>query len=382
MKSLLVTHSHRWNGETEYAAGVVRAELAMGMDVTVVAPGESTFARQVAGKVRLRELPGRAPSRSIIDFIRDVNWLSGLIGTGGFDLIHPSRATAHLLVALAARRRIPLLHLRGGAKRPYGHPGNWLLYRWLTDGVIVSSRRVEGWVTRILKVPPERVHRILSPVDIEQYKPAPPDPGLLKELGISSGTPVILKIARLAPVKGHPILMEAMAVVHQEFPQVKLVLVGNPWEGQPGRLMDQARKLGIGDSVVFTGRRPDVTRFLACASVCVSSSIGSEENSRAVSEYMASEHPVVATAVGVIPELIVDGQTGYLVPHGDASALADGLLKVLRDPEGARRMGQAGRRRAVELFSEEAFGRSLSRVFDSVLAGKNGRGQQPIGAER
>ena len=370
MKSLLVTHSHRWNGETEYAAGVVRAELAMGMNLTVVAPGESTFARKVAGKVRLLELPGRSPSRSIIDFIKDVNWLSSLIETGGFDVIHPSRATAHLLVALADRKRIPLLHLRGGAKRPYGHPGNRLLYRWLTDGVIVSSKRVEGWVIRRLKVPPERVHRILSPVDVGQYKPSSPDLSLLTELGISESAPVILKIARLAPVKGHPILLEAMASVHQEFPRAKLVLVGNPWEGQPGELMDQARKLGIGDSVIFTGRRADVRRFLACATVCVSSSIGSEENSRAVSEYMASECPVVASAVGVIPELVVDGQTGFLVPHGDALALADGLMKILRNPEEARRMGQAGRRRAVELFSEEAFGRSLSRVFNSVLGEK------------
>ena len=143
MKSLLVTHSHRWNGETEYAAGVVRAELAMGMDVTVVAPKESTFARQVAGKVRLLELPGKSPSRSILDLIRDVIWLSGLIKTGGFDVIHSSRSPAHVLLALAVRKRIPLLHLRGGAKRPYGHPFNRFLYRWLTDGVIVSSGRVE-----------------------------------------------------------------------------------------------------------------------------------------------------------------------------------------------------------------------------------------------
>jgi len=370
MKSLLVTHSHRWNGETEYAAGVVRAELAMGMDLTVVAPKESTFARQVSGKVRLLELPGRAPSRSIFDFIRDVSWLSSLIATGGFDLIHPSRATAHLLAALADRKRIPLLHLRGGAKRPYGHPGNRFLYRWLTDGVIVSSGRVEGWVIRRLKVPPERVHRILSPVDVGQYKPASPDPSLLKELGISGTGPIILKIARLAPVKGHPILLKAMASVHNEFPQAKLILVGNPWEGQPGQLMEQARKLGIGDSVIFTGRRADVTRFLSCATVCVSSSIGSEENSRAVSEYMASGHPVVASAVGVIPELVVDGQTGFLVPHGDASALADGLINILHNPEESRRMGNAGRHRAVELFSEEAFGRSLSRVFNSVLVKK------------
>ncbi|MEA1927867.1 MAG: glycosyltransferase family 4 protein [Candidatus Auribacterota bacterium] len=370
MKSLLVTHSRRWNGETEYAAGLIRAEAAMGMDVTVVAPGESTFAQEISPWARVLVPPGRNPSRSLLGFIRNVSWLSGMIDTGEFDVVHSSRSTAHLIVALAVRKRVPFLHLRGGAKRPYGHYGNRILYRWLTDGVIVSSGRVEGWVRRKLKVRPERIHRILSPVNVEKFKPSPPDSGLFSELGVPADAPVILNIARLAPVKGHPILLEAMAAVNQEFPRARLVLVGNPWEGQPEQLKERARELGIGDLVIFTGRRADVTRFLSCATVCVSSSIGSEENSRAVGEYMASGRPVVAGAVGVIPELVVDGKTGFLVPHGDAAALAGGLLKILRDPDQARVMGEEGRKRAVELFSEEAFGESLSRVFRQVFARK------------
>ena len=143
----------------------------------------------------------------------------------------------------------------------------------------------------------------------------------------------------------------------------RLVLVGNPWEGQPEKLMKQARELGIEDSVIFTGRRSDVSRFLDCATVCVSSSIGSEENSRAVGEYMAAGRPVVASAVGVIPELVVDGKTGYLVPHSDAGALAGGLITILRNPAEGRIMGEEGRRRAIEIFSDEAFGRNLSRIF-------------------
>ncbi|MDP8214014.1 MAG: glycosyltransferase family 4 protein [Candidatus Euphemobacter frigidus] len=366
MKSLLVTHSSRWNGETEYAAGLIRAEAALGMDVTVVAPRESVLAQTAAGFARLLELPGKAPSRSFLDFIRDVRWLSGLIGRGGYNVLHSSRAPAHLMVALAARKRVPLLHLRGGAKRPYGHPGNRFLYRCLTDGVLVSSSRVEGWVTRRLKVPPERVHRILSPVDIEQFKPSSPDRTLRNELGIPDNAELIVKVARLAPVKGHDLLLEGMAIVRREFPRAVLVLVGNPWAGQPARLKEQAERLGIGDAVVFTGRRGDIPRFLASAAVCVSSSIGSEENSRAVSEYMACGCPVVATAVGVIPELVVEGETGLLVPRREPGALAEALLTILRDPERGRKLGEEGRLRAVREFSEEAFGRRLSRVFESI----------------
>ncbi|MFH1037413.1 MAG: glycosyltransferase family 4 protein [PVC group bacterium] len=366
-RSLLVTHSSRWNGETEYAAGLVKAEVRMGMNVTVVAPRESTFAGEVAGSVHLLELPGKAPSRSPVDFLKDLVWLSHLIGTGDFDILHSSRATAHFLTACAARKRVPLLHLRGGAKKPYGHPGNRFLYRRLTDGVIVSSSRVEGWVREHLHVPRERVHRILSPVDVEQFQPAPPDPALFQELGIPVTSPLIVKVARLAPVKGHDRLLEAMASVHRRFPRVVLVLVGNPWEGQPGLLKRQAEELGIGGVVVFAGRRKDIPRFLASAAVCVSSSIGSEENSRAVGEYMASARPVVATAVGVIPELVADGETGLLVLPRDPGALAEAIASVLADPERARRMGEAGRRRAVSEFSEEIFDRRLRAVIDSVI---------------
>lgn len=338
----------------------------MGMDVTVAAPRESTLARMLAGSARLLELPGKAPSRSPADFIRDLAWISGLIETGEFDILHASRATGHLLTALANRKRVPLLHLRGGAKKPYGHPGNRLLYRWLTDRVIVSSSRVEEWVTHGLKVPPDRVHRILAPVDVRQFKPASPEPTIRAELGIADNAKLIVKVARLAPVKGHDLLLEAMTAVHHEFPLTVLVLVGNPWAGQPDRLMERARELGIGDAVIFTGRRDDIQRFLAEASVCVSSSIGSEENSRAVGEYMACARPVVATTVGVIPELVVEGETGILVPPCDPSALAEALLTILRNPERGRRMGEEGRKRAVEEFSEEAFGRRLSRIIFSL----------------
>ncbi len=372
-KSLLVTHSSRWNGETEYAAGLVKAEIRMGMDVTVVAPPDSAFTGELASAVRVLELPGPAPSRSPVDFMRDLAWLARLIGRGGFDIIHSSRATAHFLTGCAVWKRVPLLHLRGGAKKPYGHPFNRYLYRHLTDGVIVSSSRVEGWVRKHLHVPAERVHRILAPVDIGRFRPAPPDPDLFRELGVPGGSPLIVKVARLAPVKGHDHLMEAMASVHRRFPRAVLVLVGNPWEGQPGRLRRQAEELGIGGAVVFAGRREDIPRFLASAAVCVSSSIGSEENSRAVGEYMAAGRPVVATRVGVIPELVVDGETGFLVPPRDPGALAAAIADVLADPDRAARMGQAGRLRAAGEFSEETFDRRLGAVIEAVLTQRRRR---------
>lgn len=363
IRALFVSHSPRWNGETEYASQVVEAEAELGFEITLVAPGKSRLTGEVGGLVRLRELPYPKPANSPRDFLSDLRWLRRLIEESRFDLVHSSRSTAHLLAALARPRRIPLIHLRGGAKRPYGHPFNRLLYRSLTDAVIVSSGRVEGWVRDRLRVPRERIHRILAPVDTERFRALSPDRGLREELGLPARGPLLVKVARLAPVKGHSYLLEAMAQVHREIPEAVLVLVGNPWKGEPAGLQKQARNLGIGKSVFFPGRREDIPRILSTAAVCVSSSIGSEENSRAVSEYMACGRPVAATRVGVIPELVVDGKTGFLVSPGDPEAMASALIKLLRDPGLSRRMGEAGRIRAKSEFSFASFQHHLDGVL-------------------
>jgi glycosyltransferase involved in cell wall biosynthesis len=366
ISSLLVTHSPRWNGETEYAFGVIQAGVEMGIKTTVVAPRDCVLARKVAGSVRLLDFPGRDPSSSPVCFCRSLGRLARLIEEGGFDILHACRATAHLLIALAARNRVPLLHLRGGAKKPYGHPGNRLLYRKLTSGVIVSSKRVENWMTGNLKVPPDRVHRILAPVDTDGFRPAPPDLSLLDELKIPRGTPLVLNVARLAPIKGHPVLLEAMAEVRRRIPGSVLVLVGGSFEGQDEIVRRRIGELGLERAVIMTGRRSDISRFLSVAAVCVSSSLGSEENSRAVGEYMAAGRPVAATTVGVIPEMVADGATGRLVPSRDSGALAEAIAALLEDRERAERMGAAGRERAEKEFSRRAFARRLSVVLVSL----------------
>lgn len=375
IRSLLVTHSRRWNGETEFAFGVIQAEAEMGMEVTLVAPRESQLARTADGAARLLEFPAAHPSSSPVHFFRDLRWLSRLIENGRFDILHACRATGHLLTALAARKRSPLIHLRGGAKKPYGHPANRFLYRNLTSGVIVSSRRVEKWVTGNLKVPAERVCRILSPVDTAAFLPAPPDPSLWDEFKMPRGSPLVVKVARLAPVKGHPVLLRAMAEVRRRIPGAVLVLVGNPWQGQVELLKTLAGELGMEKALVITGRRRDVPRFVSAAAVCVSSSLGSEENSRAVGEYMACGRPVAATRVGVIPEMVEDGVTGLLVPPGDPAALAGAISSLLEDRQRAEKMGAAGRRRAEKEFSRAAFARRLRKVLD----GQGIRGSGAVG---
>lgn len=366
LRALVVTDSLTWTAEAEYAVEFARAEAAMGVDVTFACPLPDLVAGPLVSEADVRRMPGARPSSSPADFLADVRWTSRLVDEVRPDFVHSSRSSVHLIAALAVGSRAPLIHLRGGAGRPKGHPLNRFLYRRCTRAVIASSSRVRDRVVERTGVSRERVHRILLPVDVHVFGPFGSSGVLASDLGVDASTPVVVNVARLAPIKGHNVLLEAMAEVAREMPGARLVLVGEAWSGQPEGLMRQAEVLGLSGSVVFAGRRDDVPAILAEADVCVSSSLGSEENSRAVSEYMAAGRPVVATEVGVVPELVAGGTTGVLVPPGDADALARGILAVLADPETAARMGRAGRERAVETFSREAFAGRLSSVLSQV----------------
>ena len=169
--------------------------------------------------------------------------------------------------------------------------------------------------------------------------------------------PTVLEVARLAEVKGQRLLLAALAELDAD-----AVLVGRDLErggAYEAELRVEAERLGVADRVVFAGHRDDVPALLAgCDVVCLPSSV--EGLPLVVLEAMAQGRPVVATAVGGTPELVVDGETGLLVPPGDARALAAALDKVLRDPALARRLGEAGRRRVLASFS-------LSAMTDRVL---------------
>jgi glycosyltransferase involved in cell wall biosynthesis len=367
--ALVVTDSLVWTAETEYAVAVAEAEASMGASVTLAAPPDGPVAERLPSDVAFHGLPGRRPSSSPADFVADVRDIAALARGGCFDVVHSSRQTAHLMAALSVPRETPLVHLRGGASTPSGHAGNRFLYKRMTARVVVSSARIEGWLVEGLGMPPGRVHRLYSPVGDSWFEPPSGGAGAggpFAELGIPPDASVVLNVARLSPIKGHTHLVAAMAAVVETVPETFLALVGEPWSGQPEGLSRQAEELGIGGRVVFAGRRENVRELVAAADVCVTSSIGSEENSRAVSEYMAAGRPVVATAVGVISELLADGETGRLVPPGEPGPLADAIVGVLSDRAAAEAMGARARESARERFSARAFVDGLSRVLEAA----------------
>jgi glycosyltransferase involved in cell wall biosynthesis len=190
--------------------------------------------------------------------------------------------------------------------------------------------------------------------------------GLLAELGLDPDARVVGCVAGLKPVKGHRYLLEAAAKVMKADARVHLVLVGD------GELRDEiaahARRLGIGARTSLLGYREDSAQLAAAFDVAALASL-SEGLPNAVMEAMAAGAPVVATAVGGVPELIEDGETGFLVPPADAEALAERIEYALSQVDQAGLIAMRGRQFIIERFGMERMVAAVERLYDEIIQG-------------
>lgn len=180
-------------------------------------------------------------------------------------------------------------------------------------------------------------------------------------------------VANLRHVKGIDLLVEAAALLRDEFPRLRYRIAGEGDE-RP-RLQAQIDQAAMTERFHLPGAEADVPTFLAGLDVAVLPS-RAEGMSNAVLEYMAAARPIVATAVGANPELIRHGEDGLLVPPGDPRALAEAIGRLVRDRALARRCGESARRRAVEQYSRAAMVRRFEAFYTRLRDG----GPQPAAA--
>ena len=190
---------------------------------------------------------------------------------------------------------------------------------------------------------------------------------LRTELGLDSATPLVGIVARLTAVKNHQLFLEAAQLVAQEEPATRFLLVG---DGElHAALQDRARELGLAERTLFLGWRSDMPRIYADLDVVALTS-HNEGTPVSLIEGMAAGVPVVATAVGGVPDIVADGVSGYLVPPGDAATLAQRIVTLLRDRESARAMGRAGRASVRDHFSVERLLADVEQLYTQLLAEK------------
>ena len=214
-----------------------------------------------------------------------------------------------------------------------------------------------------------RVVAIPNGIDTRVYRPAPVNWDTHQQLR-RSASHVVLITGHVSDVKGYPTFLRAAARIARELPNCLFLALGGETTG-PGplaRFKSLAGELGIRDRVSFLGFRSDVADVLRAADIVVLPSLD-EGLPLAVLEAMACAKPVVATPVGGVPEAVVDEVTGILVPPSDSESLAAAMLRLLQDRDLARRMGNAGMRRAQEYFSVRRLVTEVEALYEQAMTG-------------
>jgi glycosyltransferase involved in cell wall biosynthesis len=232
----------------------------------------------------------------------------------------------------------------------------------LMDRLIVVSKAIEH------KVADEGrrgapVNLIYNGVDLQRYNHQQPCCTLHEDYGIESEAPIVGVVARLEPEKGHRTLLDAWPSVLAAVPAARLLVVGEGSERDS--LESQADILGISDRVVFTGRRDDVPAVTAALDVSVLPSYR-EAQGLSVLEAMALSRPVVASAVGGIPEMIEDGVSGLLVPPGDPVALAGAIVRLLIDHPFGDTIARRGHELVHDRFCVELMVKAICDLYDEL----------------
>jgi glycosyltransferase involved in cell wall biosynthesis len=294
---------------------------------------------------------------------REIRELGRVLRELEIDLVHAHQTHDHWLAALG-RRGTPARLVRTVHHRRAVHAGpaaRWLLGR--TDALIAVSEGIAERL-RAAGAPAARVTVVPGAVDLERFGPDADGASVRAELGLGKA-PVVGCVARMVPGRGHDTLLRAAAYLRERLPEARLVLVGRG-EHRPA-LERLAQELGLGATVVFAGYRgPDLPQVLAALDCVVFLGTGSEESCRAVLEAMAVGRPVVAAAVGAVPETVVDGETGWIVEPAPET-IAARLEAALRDRVSAHRMGEAGRRRVEALFTRSRRASLVEAVYARIL---------------
>lgn len=233
-----------------------------------------------------------------------------------------------------------------------------------TAKVIAVSEAVREYYHKKIGIPLSKIEYIPNAIEIERYENVGDVGYLRKELGLRENDFVIICVGRLVAQKGQRYLLEVVSSIKNKYPGLIILFAGSG-EDEP-ELRNLASRLGVSGMVRFLGQRSDIPQLLHLSRVLVLSSLF-EGLPLCVLEAMAESKPVIATDVGGTRELVVDNQTGFIVPSKDARSIANAIEKIIQQPQKAKAMGEQARNRVRERFSIEASATKTSELFLSLI---------------
>jgi glycosyltransferase involved in cell wall biosynthesis len=284
------------------------------------------------------------------------------------DVVHVHRGKEHWLAAVAARMAggRPIVRTRHIAQAVRPHAGNRWLYRRATALVVAVTEAIRGQCLAAGLLPAERIVTLAGGADAEAYAPRAADPAVRRALGAEDGRPLVGMVSGLRVMKGHRVAIEAAARLAARGVRPRIVFVGRGAHERPVR--DAIAQAGLGGQVTVAGFAPDLPAVMAALDVVLYVPLESDGMSRVVFEYLAAGRPLIAARVGVVAEVLTDGEHAVLVPAGDPDALAGALASLLDDPVRRARLGEAGRRLLVERYSGARLAAQLEAHYARLAA--------------
>jgi L-malate glycosyltransferase len=375
MKILALMAQHHWTGPAEPELLKLAKLKARGHQVLFC------FTRKPAGSLaeKVAELGFDSFEEVIlyrkrpapISLLRDVRILKRTTAEDPPDIVHCHLSHDHWtgLQYVKKFREKPVLvrsiHEERKLKPSFG---DRLLFS-STDGFIVPGESFARRLTQEHGMEAASVEIVPGNVDTERFRTGLESTAFRNELNAEPNAPLIGIVSRIKPERGHERLFTAFRNLMRDYPSAKLVIVGRG-EGEE-KLREQHNDLVKAGRVHFTGyRSDDLPEILNALTVKVLLAPGSDATCRAILEAMACGTPVIASKIGVLPDTVTDGQTGYLVKPGEVESLERSIRSALDHPEELEAIGKNARERVLERHDLERTTDKVEKFYRRLMEEK------------
>ena len=368
---ILLTDPHlKGGGQVRYVTNLATALTKMGHAVAIGCKPDSILVEkaQEAGCEARNQFVFRGGLRPGA-WKHDLAAMRAYIRWEQPDIVHASGSQDHWIAASAnksLKRPICLVRTRHNTYRVSDALPNRVLNRKWTDYQIVVCDAVRRQLASQPSFHPERLCTIHNGVNAEEYRPDPEARARIREeFGYRDNHLVVGIAARLVLAKGHSFLFKAASMLVRDFPNMRLLVLGQgPLEAN---LRQSSLICGLGGIIQFAGYREDMPACVQAFDIGVQPSIDCDTSSFALKEQMAAGKPVVASDYGGLTEIVTDGDEGRIVPAGSIAPLSKALGDLLRDADSRAVMGERARERVLREFTIEAFAEKTVAAYRTAL---------------
>lgn len=361
MKILHLIDIPWWSGLTSYAFDTIQSHQKQGSQVTL-ALNKNSLAYKKAKNINCSLIPirGRKPLDSFSNFfligvkviINKPNWIVAHTGS-----------THWIAVILGIIFGIPVIRVRAISQKLKTHWINKIIYQ-KSAAIVTASENLQSECLNLISTNYKNKIRAIYPaageefITFKKHEPAPRKE-LKKKIGI---------VARLDPVKGHSNFLKAAKIVQASCPEIEFHVVGSEENISWSSLLLQSKTLGL-KNLFYHGflDSKNLVQFMNECSMGVIASIGSEEVSRSLIEWMSQGKAVVATNVGSIPEILKEGEGGYLVQPNEPLKMAEKIIQLFKNQNLLIKMGQFNLDLCKKQFNQERFGQEWKNLLKTIF---------------